>query len=137
MSQCNVARVRLLATLICSPCSTFVSFYLCCLSLSVSNHFKYIFTPHLSSFLFLCIHNRFVSFYFIFIRCLCVCVYVLILFSSFYLIYPALIPFVYEAYIRAHTHLPYSCHGLFYWVYCRIRLCSSIFNIPSKYIYTT
>lgn len=101
-TQSNVARVRLLATSFYRPFfSPLMSFQI---------HFHLPFSP----FPFTIVLCRFILFHFYSPASVCVCarVYVSILFSSFYFGYiQRWSPLCTRAY--THSHLPYSCHGLF------------------------
>lgn len=122
MSQCNVARVRLLATLICSSLFALLPFICVSFVFRRPSHSPFPLTQSCRFFLF-----HFYSF---------ASVCALILFSSFHLIYPALIPFVYA---HIHSHSPYSCHGRFigFIVVLAYVLLFIAENIPFENMYAT
>lgn len=118
MSQCNVARVRLLATLICS--TLFLARFLLSPLLSFQIHFH----PPFAPFPFAIVSFHFISFLFGASVCVCVCLCVDFIFIFLFDISSA-DPLCVRAYTLTFTlFLSWSL----YWVYCRIRLCSSIYS---------
>lgn len=120
-------------TMQCRTCTTFNNF-------DMLSHILLISLPHSTSivpfqihfhstlFPFLCIRIRLVSFYFIFIRWLCVCWFYFHLFIWYIQPWSPLCTRV-----PTHTHLPYSCHGLFLLGLLSYSLMFFYFyNIPSK-----